>query len=231
LKYYLTCILGVLLFFLHQPVSAATQPNNILEYYRRMPHKLFGQSPFKSNKVKFRWIKGKWRLPKGYAFWGKVDIANGYLEVSHASTQACSHTITLYRDNRRTTFIGLTLSGAAQFATKFYRYINGKWIDVTSRLLPPMNLKPFLKGHFPLKKQRAILKYIGRGNQSEGKYTPFTFNLPRYGTRIKIKIQMIAFFQNHQHAGNGINRMIKLLNPDKARYLYWNMAKGKFYWK
>ncbi len=199
----------------------------IVQYYREMPVSLAGGFKYRLENRKGEWIS---QSSAEYEIKPLVDIKNGYLSIVDHGTGGgtITHEVVLFLTNDGRTVIGMNLiemDGVSISSNlKFYRVTGTHWKEVTSEVLPPLNIRNFIDsgystGDLDLLKDRLGLISI-------------FYALPRYGTTAWAEPVMHRF-RNVINNTAGLDgtiraageRLLKAAN-DRKIPLTWDMKKG-----
>lgn len=176
-----------------------------------------------------------------------VDRKNGFISYSNG-TEECGYGGGDYQ-------IALFTSKAGHFIARsvrcnwgssniaFWKVSDKKWTDATSKVLPSLNVKEFFADCYKNADWNIVEKaamttfaeYEGEGqNKSLESYASLVYELPRYGTDIKVKASL-----NFYPADDGEEKLSKeakkalanIRKKSKTITLSWDTDKGKLYRK
>lgn len=108
------------------------------------------------------------------------------------------------------------------YETFFLRQAGGEWVDVSAKVLPPLELKMFWQD----KRSAARLEAIRKG-QGDASVATFHFEPPRRGTTMKVSLAICDYLDDDtpQETVYEMSRLIETAGPV---YLLWDAKKGAF---
>ncbi len=172
---------------------------NILDYYNAIPQKLLSINKFMIVAKKYENGDKAWGIRDpayGHAFFPMVvDFKNGFIELYFAGAGYSRQQIVLFIAKSGKKYIGLSYEGSYLFGIsratlRFYRiadfrWLYGiadfRWIDVSSKILPVIPYRKFLKSE----------KMVGKVKKVKQILEPlplFSYTLLRKGVVMKIKL-------------------------------------------
>ena len=216
----------------------------IINYYRKLPPNLLRPKKYDLKYIKSEKYGSYWsiRIPRLGNIPITVDIKNGFISIYKSGSGWNKQQIVLFRDNQGRNYIGISYINSGGFSAtgsrlNFYSYENGKWTDVTSRVLIDI---PYEK-YFYKKSSRIKVKQV---MQVLKRISLFQYILPRFGLTLKIRIitQNIKNLIKHRKSyflGDKNNVKISELDLKLLKsflkeikheeiVLKWNVAKGRF---
>ncbi len=171
-----------------------------------------------------------------------VDIPNGFIEFTDEGTGGGIYKfqMSLFKTKDKITFLLLniiTFDGLIEEGKIFvYLVESGKWENVKGKIFPRIPYEElFEKSFYNSNKSKIdsfVLKY--------GDEFLYIFDLPRYGTDIKVRFKLKGIIDVFQYQDEFKNiqdpekRFIKQIQSNIVRenfLIKWNKEEGKFYFK
>ncbi len=163
-------------------IQAMAQKKNVVDYFRLLPDSL-------KHYYSLEYKNGKWFTESvaEYQITPVVDIRNGFIEIQDDGTGGGTTTlqVVLYRKKDGSALIGVSynLFDGVFFENSIFfgEYKNNKWIDLTHKVLPKINLYTFMKSGYKIPDEI-------RG------YLSVRYSLPQHGTTITVDFQYGGIF-------------------------------------
>lgn len=178
------------------PESAIAVPapslagRSILDCYHSLPEDLLGDVKYR---IEFKNDSFVSRSVANYEIKPRVDLQNGYLKITDNGTGGGSvvHELAFLRTNEETDILGVNLldnDGLGPTCTlRFYKLVDGRWLDVTNDVLPKVDLSHFL--------DEPYFSTHGRNMDLHPEGIAFVYELDIVGAPFFIKIDLDRFLQ------------------------------------
>jgi len=160
-----------------------------------------------------------------------VDSKNGYLRVSedvygNGSFGTYIHEAAKFNGSNDRIFLGFYMHHSGPFfnenQTIFYEYKNGKLIDSTKQVLPPISIVDFVPKGF----SATLLKELEEINQD------ISWHLPQYGTSLTVKFRKSYLADKFEYEdppvmSKKVQELAAAINREEIQ-LKWNREKCVF---
>ncbi|GEM_PF-2497181 len=234
--------LGAILFFIFTAsalpgaIRAETGKRTVVDLYHLLPGSIIG------SRYRLALREGAWFAEDedGCSRSAIVDIPNGYIKISDEGTGGgylSNQEIALFVDARGERMVAVNISGCetdiephlcSYRGLELFRLVNNRWERITARVLPEITLKRFFdKGYDP----ENVNELKGLIREIKGKNGLLRYVLPRYGTDLRVAINLSPFRHHLKHATGAIHESLKGMITKIAReeiILRWNRERGAF---
>lgn len=228
-------ILFLVLMILWNTLSYSLE--SIISYYQLLPQNIFehlGTSP-DGRHIKYTFFTDngiiKTKAIDNSIIEPIVDNKNMFLRIKDNSFNGAQATgdmqeIAIFTQNKRIIYIAASIfhfggGYGHRFYIHIYKYENHKLKDVTTRVLPKININEFLDPYVDMKR-------INNFTSKKGDPV-YAFNLPQYGTTIKVNVFPGSFFisdEDPQDVADDYRYFIKNLKYEIE--LLWDENNGIF---
>lgn len=216
---------GCLLLLLLVPAPRA-RAENLLDHYRRIPDRLLDGTRYSLHRTRDRWMAqphGEGSHPEAL-----VDLGNGYLRIRDPGTGGGSLTqeLALFRTAAGTHLVGVSLTRfdgvGSDCRLAFYDPADGQWSDLTSAVLPAVDLSLFLAENHDANRIEP-----GRGIRG----VAILYSLPRTGTTLRAFIELDRLIVGSRtRSGAPSPGVVAIVNGFRYQevQLLWDRSQARF---
>jgi hypothetical protein len=217
-------------------IRAEAGNRTIVDLYHLLPESIIG------SRYKLTLRDGAWYADdeEGCSRKAIVDIRNGYMKISDEGTGGgylSNQEIAIFVDARGERIIAINISGCETDidpplcscrGLEFFRLVHNKWEKITARVMPEITLKRFFDKSYDPENAIELKKIIQETRTKNGL---LRYTLPRYGTDVRVAINLSPFRHHLKHATGAIHESLREMIAKIARdeiILHWNRARGAF---
>jgi hypothetical protein len=221
---------------LNGATSAKTRPKTVVDLYHLLPESIIG-SRYKLTLRETTWYADD---EEGISRRAIVDIKNGYIKISDEGTgggYSGHQEIALFVNARGERIIAINAYGCetdidpplCSFrGLDLYHLVNNRWEKITAQVKPEIALKSFFdKGYDP----ESATELKGILQEIKTKNGLLRYTLPRYGTDVRVALNLSALRHHLKYARGAIHESLKgmIANIKKDEILlHWKRARGVF---
>jgi hypothetical protein len=207
----------------------AEKPLTVVDYYNAI-------SGDKLTLQKGEWVSTRQIEAMGHTFQynpGVVDIKNGYIEFSHGGGGGNTEKYVLFLKKDGTPIMGYysenSNDGVCDFdsSIEFKQKNDGKWTNVTSKIIPKIDITLFLKKNYDKNKYNDNVLSIVK------KHAKFIYDLPQHGLKVRIwlrasSVERTICRQSLDKSEQSVLQNIKDMDIFRQREMTWEIESGAF---